>query len=410
MFAALAAFGCSGGDGSSDTSLLVQGESFVASRDARRAALERSVVAPSNSYSARRLSFYAVDPRQNDTSWESRVVWNPAVRPVMAAGAPGLFSTFDVDIEWTHGALLALGARAFAEYPMQPSDAVGAYIRDEEAWQAAGLLVDAAGTLGGLVETQNTNGTISVALTCATCHSSVMTTGQRVAGAPGDFDYGLTLAAGVSDDVANVLLQWGPGRVDVTPTAFDPVAISDLRPIRYQTHLHWAATLRNDLLALAVRVDTLIIDSVGGQRRPPREVSFALAYYLWHLDAEALAADETTAQTEQGRAVFERDCAGCHGDGRTPRLPVALGAMGSASGTGTSVDRGTGTWRVPSLWGVSTRPHLFHDASVRSLAALFEERAPNARANHPFGLELSDEEVAALIAFLETLGDPALER
>jgi CxxC motif-containing protein (DUF1111 family) len=84
--------------------------------------------------------------------------------------------------------------------------------------------------------------------------------------------------------------------------------------------------------------------------------------------------------------------------------------MGSASGTGTSVDRGTGTWRVPSLWGVSTRPHLFHDASVRSLAALFEERAPNARANHPFGLELSDEEVAALIAFLETLGDPALER
>ena len=47
--------------------------------------------------------------------------------------------------------------------------------------------------------------------------------------------------------------------------------IPDLRPIRYHNHLHAAGSVRNGLMALAVRTETLMIRSRAQRHRPPRE-------------------------------------------------------------------------------------------------------------------------------------------
>ena len=79
--------GCNDGRVLEAASPLDRGAEFVESRQARRDALESSIVDPSNSYSARRLRFYGVAPDEGASTWETREVWNPAVRPVARVGA-----------------------------------------------------------------------------------------------------------------------------------------------------------------------------------------------------------------------------------------------------------------------------------------------------------------------------------
>jgi hypothetical protein len=81
--------------------------------------------------------------------------------------------------------------------------------------------------------------------------------------------------------------------------------------------------------------------------------------------------------------------------------------------------KGTGLYKVPSLRGVWYRGLFNHDGSVRSLeewfdpARLRDDYMPSgfkgyklthrAVPGHEFGLKLSPEDKAALIAFLKTL-------
>jgi hypothetical protein len=81
---------------------------------------------------------------------------------------------------------------------------------------------------------------------------------------------------------------------------------------------------------------------------------------------------------------------------------------------GESAVRGTGTYRVPSLHGVGTRGPLLHDGTVPDLDAMFDParltpaftgklHGSGAIQGHPFGLDLSDADRAALVAYLKAL-------
>jgi hypothetical protein len=225
---------------------------------------------------------------------------------------------------------------------------------------------------------------------------------------------GLMLAdEGAEGPLATNLLAWGPGRNDVTTTDGSlPERVSDLRPVRFVTHLQYDATVRQlDLVSLAIRVETLMITAHAQALRPPRLVALALAAYIWSL-ADDLP--ETTAAGTPGQALFAANCSRCHAGDALTSAPVPLAEVGTDPTCGLSPDRGTGFYRVPSLRGAALRPTLFHDGTLPSLDALLDParttagyaggaRGPGPVQGHVFGLDLSDADRAALLAYVRTL-------
>lgn len=300
---------------------------YLEDRELRRAALAASLVTTANDYAQLRLASYGA-------SWDELPVWNPTALPLDA-------SPDDPD------ALRALGAQAFARYPVQTLP--------RNAARDAGALVRVAG-----IEW----------MTCATCHAS-----------------------GAAID-----LGWGPGRLDVTtPDGREVVKIPDLRAVRYQRYLHADANVRQrDLISLAVRIETLIITSHHAVVRPPPLVALALAEYIW-----SLAPPPSASPPGHGAELFGARCAHCHAPPDYTGEPVALALVGTDPIVGLSRERGTGTYRVPSLRGVGTRSLLLHDGSVHSITELLDpaRTAPG----HRFGTSLSAADRADLAAFVSTL-------
>jgi len=304
----------------------------------RRATLTASLVNPANAYSQLRLDHYGRD-------WDALPEYNPASAALRLD---------DPD----------LGAAAFGRYPVQraPDD-----------------------VSQGVVEVTYADGSRGRALTCASCHA------RSVQGA---------LVMGLANQTID--LGWGPGRIDVAPAPGDePLAIPDLRPIAWQTHLHRAGAITVEaapLATLAIRIETLIVTSHGGVLRPPRAIALALARYLHSL---APPSREVETRGAFGRALFDATCASCH------RWPSLAGPIFDAATIGTddraarSWDRGTGGYRAPSLYGVATRGRLLHDGSVADLDALLDPARP--QAGHRYGTELSPTDRAALLAFLALL-------
>jgi hypothetical protein len=144
------------------------------------------------------------------------------------------------------------------------------------------------------------------------------------------------------------------------------------------------------------------------------------------------------AQVAAGQAVFNREgCLNCH----TPpnytsgKLTQAMGyqppddhpdrenivrmTVGTDPGLALKTRKGTGFYKIPSLRGLWYRPRLLHDGSVATLEEMFsaERLRPNhvrggwkgpeqnlrAVPGHPFGLSLTAEEKANLLAFLRSL-------
>lgn len=356
VLALLVTIGCADDEVDADVAL---GQTYVEDPDFRRASLEASLVNPDNGYSRLRLARYTAD------GWGALPTWTPA-------------GFEDVDsVPWERDALLRLGERAFFFYPMQLLPALERGLEDPDAY----------GVEAGLVRVRTDSGD-ATALTCAACHAGV-SDGVVVPGLNNaDFDFhGILLA---SRGLPRGPSWWGPGRVDVTPDDIDnPTAIPDLRPVRYQTHLHRAATVRNGLVELAIRTETLIITSMNENHRPPRKLVFALALYLWHLAPEP----------PTGRpAAFDSACGGCHGSDGLAGPPVPLQAVGTPDGVGTSPARTTGMWRVPSLVGVGERRALTATGDVPDLAALLD---PRRSGGHTFGGELTDLQRAEIQRFLD---------
>lgn len=332
----------------------------------RRAALVGELVSTTNDYARVRLDHYAVGG-----GWDDLPEWNPAVVR-RNTGEAAVALALDDAIADDPAALAELGARAFTRYPVQ-------------LWQAApqGLWSDAATGADGLIDVALDPPRL--AATCATCHATVRD------GA---------LVIGLANDTLE--LGWGPGRLDVTTLdGHEPVRIPDLRPVKLEAYLHTDANVREtDTIALAIRIETLIITSHFAAVRPPRIIALALATYLNTL-APSEAAPPMTEPASRGAAVFGMTCAGCHAGTGFTGDPVALADVGTDPTVGLSLERGTGTYRVPSLRGVADRTWLLHDGSVSSLAALLDP--DRASPGHHFGAELSADDRAALVAFLHTL-------
>jgi mono/diheme cytochrome c family protein len=375
---------------------LALGRRYVDDPAFRRDELVRSLANPSNGYSRRRLERYT------EEAWGALPEWNPRVAPVLRdvsappAADSGAFGALDLEsVPWEEDALLELGQEAFFEYPVQVSPYLRQAFAIPDGAAHYGLWVGGE-ELAATRWTELPRGLYDPAVTCATCHATT-DGGQVVAGRNNaDLDVGALTA----DHAGAPPGSWGPGRVDVTADHLEnPTAIADLRAVRSQTRLQRAATVQNGLIALAVRTETLIITSLGEAARPPRELAFALALYLWRLEPEPLRAPD--AASRRGEPLFAAHCARCHVPPEYSGPPVALEEVGTPPEVGLSTERSTGTYRVPSLRGVGDRRRLFASGTAEDVREVLnpDRQTPG----HPFGRELTASETADLIAFLETL-------
>jgi hypothetical protein len=398
-------------------------------RDAatRREALVDELVDSTNGYSSLRLAHYATGKAGD---WDALPVWNPrAARypasaldaapaaPTLPADAQAFVlpdeATYDPTKPATGPATLTeIGGDAFFRYPAQLAPPSLAPLTRAAA-ERYGLWVDEQGGVGGIVVADTATGP-ALAFSCASCHADVIG-GNVVVGVPSArVNMGLMLADGGASDptiVAN-LLAWGPGRNDVTTSdASLPERASDLRPVRFLSHLQYDATVKQlDLVSLAVRIETLIITSHAQAVRPPRILALALAEYIWSL-ADGLG---PPVSGMQGETIFNGTCTGCHAGMGLTSAPRPLAEVGTDPACGLSPDRGTGYYRVPSLRGVSQRPTLFHDGTLTGLDELLNParldagytggaRGPGPVKGHVFGLGLNDADRAVLLDYVKML-------
>ncbi len=416
-------------------------ESYLDDAQFRRAELVASLVNPSNDYWALRLAHYATG---DAADWDRLPEWNPPTAPVARseldanadadAGAgptmgptrasPASAAALDVPASIASlddPALLALGKAAFDRYPTQPAPYFDVALASPDAAGAYGLWVDVARGVGGLVRAQMGDGSWGLSLTCSSCHAAPSSGGIE----PGLPNAALQLGTAVllsqglpanTPPSVSPIAAWGPGRVDVTTsTGTEPARIPDLRPVRYLGYLQQDATVRaRDIIALAIRIETLIITSNEAAVRPPRTVALGLAVYLTSLSDGLPSLDAAAAASPQGAALFAAQCAPCHVPPALTGDPVALAVVGTDPTLGLSADRGTGMYRVPSLHGVGTRGPLLHDATLPSVDMMFDpSRLTPAFAGglhgsgpvegHPFGLDLGAADRDGLVSYLHAL-------
>jgi mono/diheme cytochrome c family protein len=404
-------------------------QSYLGDPRFRRRELEASLVDKSNAYSQFRLAHYA-SGRQGD--WDALPAWNPRVEPVTSTelanpggarerrklGPAARSIALPIQSAASLESLRAVGREAFFRYPTQLAPGMEHVLRSPDAALQYGLWLDPEYGAGGIVRAEMADGSTAWAFTCASCHASRGAGVLRIGVANAALDLGRIAADsdGPGDAARReTLLAWGPGRLDVsTSEGTEPIRISDLRPLKWLTHLHQTATVeQRRLTSLAIRIETLIVASHDQVVRPPREIAIGLAVYLWSLAPGPLDA-AMTPEAKRGRALFDAECRDCHGLEGYAGRPVPVNEVGTDPRLGLSKTRGTGMYRVPSLRGVSTRGPLLHDASLAGLGDLFdpERTGPGYRGGrhgagavmgHAFGLDLTLDERSDLIAFLATL-------
>jgi mono/diheme cytochrome c family protein len=398
----------------SDAWILEQGPAYLTDTATRRAALEKALTNPSNMYSRIRLNAYGLGSR----GWDLLPVWNPRSIPITTAMTPTLErgempevpasrkplwngvtpSTMD---EW-----VALGRRVFFEYPMRAEVFMEYALANPDLARDVGVQRAASGDIPGLVVFANVDGDTRVGIACAICHSSVHD-GQVVVGrARRSFDYGrlrLTFdrAHGTvrSPAEAKRMASWGPGRADVTEDDDeDPVAIPDLWGLREQRFLTSAGTITHDSpLALAIRQETQLTDSNHARVRPPRELAWALAMFIYSLKPPPT----DVASSPRGAELFKEHCTRCHSNAAFGGALVTATTIGTDPSLATGRGRGTGKYRVPALLDVANGAPYLHHGVVSSLEELLSptRKAPG----HVAGTQLAADEKAALITYLRAL-------
>jgi hypothetical protein len=178
-----------------------------------------------------------------------------------------------------------------------------------------------------------------------------------------------------------------------------------------------------------------VVPEIGN--RYSDEQLYALALYLYSLQPPANP-NHANEQTRRGERVFaSQGCGNCHtaplytNNKLTPAvgfrvpeehrreydiLPLVVGTDPEAT---MNTRRGTGYYKVPSLLGVWYRTPLGHSGWVSTLEEWFDpkrlrenyvptgftppDRKRGSVKGHEFGLTVSAEDKAALIAFLRTL-------
>lgn len=174
----------------------------------------------------------------------------------------------------------------------------------------------------------------------------------------------------------------------------NPVLVPDLRATCHQKLLHHAGDLHNSLEALAVRTETLLITARAEVVRPPREVVFAIADYVWSLGAPR-------SPVAPPSPLFVAQCGRCHSGATGAGELIADVEVGTDPAATASPARGTGGYRAPSLHGVSQRARLTHLGWPIGLREFLDPSRERRLPGHAFGFELSSAEREALDRELE---------
>lgn len=235
---------------------------------------------------------------------------------------------------------------------------------------------------------------------------------------------------------------------------FYKTRMADLRGVRDRRYLDATGTHANrgpaDIARYGILVE-YVPDSVFGPHhmvpdelykkavRPPDEAMYALGLYVYSLDP-APSPYPFDDLARKGQEIFQDNgCVKCHtppaytsnklipvpgfepplDDPETARLDISNRRVNTDPGLALRTRKGTGYYKVPSLRGLWYRGLYSHCGCVTSLEDWFDPRrvrsdyvpsgfrGPGVKTmavpGHDFGLDLSDEERKALIAFLRTL-------
>ena len=411
---------------------------YLDSAVARRASLEASLLNHANSYSQHRLGAYGLV----DSGWDLLPVWNPrsvTFNTAASSGAPSMPMTPATPLwdgvrptrlaDW-----IELGRKAFFTYPLRSEFAIE-HVLAPLAEQPGATLATANslgletlpnGDMPGVVAYADIDGGTRLGITCALCHTVVRDGALVVGAARRRLDFGalrLTFFretnSFVEPELARRMASWGPGRADVTEDDDqDPVAIPDLWALRDHQYLTQAGTIRHiGPAALAIRQETQLLHANLQRIRPPREIAWAMAMFLYSLTPPPLArvpGNANAAQVAHGQQLFDQHCGSCHASPSWSGDAYPVARIGTDPALATGHGRGTGRYRTPALVRVSDAAPYLHDGSVRSLDELLgpERLAPDYTdgllgpgpiVGHRFGTELSSDDRRALRIFLETL-------
>lgn len=414
----------------SDAWLLADATRYLEDRAFRRAHIEASLTNPDNMYSQARLGAYGLEVG----GWDALPEWVPVARPVtddaiatLRAGSPpsieGATPLWDGQRPATMEAWVTLGRRVFFEYPLRPEVFAEHALAHPEVAREVGLFAASDGTWPGVVVFRDLDRSTRVGITCALCHVARGPAGLVPGQARRDLDYGrLRLAyhrdtgAPLPERLAARMAEWGPGRADITQDDDeDPVAIPDLWGMRGQPYLTQAGTLRHDHpAALAIRQETQILQANRERTRPPRELAWALAMYVYSLEPPPREPAAHDDRTRAGAKTFERRCASCHAHPSGGGLPVPAERVGTDPTLALGRARGTGTYRPSPLVRVADAAPYLHHGAVPTLEDLLDparlregyDRSPLGRGpvpGHDYGTELPAEQRAELVAYLRAL-------
>ena len=396
----------------------IDGESdaYLHDRAHRREVFERDLVSVDNDYAQLRLDAYA-----RDEGWDALPERDPASHGLasdtteIAFDSGAAATLLPEALPETDEAWIELGRRVWHEYPFASSRALHGAAEDGRLSQLGFQTWE--GEVVGLRVLEG-DGEATVGPTCAMCHSTIDAGGEDGPSAVRsnrDLDVGgirLHALQGEDDTLLEIdtstvaqLELLARGHSDpLDDGRFNPYAFPDLGGIADLPLLHHTANWHNaSITTLAIRIETVFITAAARKARIPRALAWAAAMYLRSLPPPPPSDPTTEAEAAPGRAVFEAEgCAACHVPPlyASERL-VTLEEVGTDPGAGQSKARGTGYYRIPSLRGVGGAAPYLHDGSVATLEALFdpEREAPG----HAFGLELSDDDRAALLVFLRGL-------
>lgn len=142
--------------------------------------------------------------------------------------------------------------------------------------------------------------------------------------------------------------------------------------------------------------DTLMSDVFSGRMAGPElkpEQKLAAARWIDAIPNVAISPVADVAAVERGQAIFndaKTACASCHSGGRlTNNQSVNVGTFG--------------TMQVPSLRGLAARAPYMHDGCAKTLEERFTNPACGGGDQHGQTSQLSVEQIADLVAYLQTL-------
>ena len=167
---------------------------------------------------------------------------------------------------------------------------------------------------------------------------------------------------------------------------------------------------------LAIRQETQLLHSNHQKVRPPRELAYALALFLYSLEP-APSAPLSSADVKlvpRGKELFVGSCKGCHSNAALGGPPMPAEKIGTDRALAFGGARGTGKYRPPALLRVSAAAPYFHQGAVPTLEDVLSParlepsyaKSPLAKGavpGHTYGTDLPVADRAALVAYLRSL-------